>query len=123
MMSLPMAHPTGLQMTEHRNHTSALAQLTKFCGLGHLGNGQLIDDEGSVPFDPLSFEIFTHIPLSGGTAWSWHLKATLKHSEIVPGSAVAASFRLPSSCPKVPKQMLVQISSRDLSHTIAPSSL
>ena len=86
---------------EQRSPTSALTQLIEHC---KLDPGLLGDDdhhEQQAPLDPSSLEFFTHIPLSGGTAWSWHLMATHTRDEIVPGSAVAASFRLPSSCPKV----------------------
>ena len=41
--------------------------------------------------NPDSVETFVHIPRMGGTAWSWHLRATYK-GKVAPGSRDAAIF-------------------------------
>ena len=90
----------AVHLTEpHQNHASTLTQLTRWCQLHEVVHHDT--ESPSLAATPTSFELFSHIPLSGGTAWSWHLKATHEQHEIVPGSAVAAGFRLPTSCPKV----------------------
>ena len=53
---------------------------------------------------PSSLEFFSHIPFTGGSAWSWHLLATFAPKEVGAGSNVAGGLRL--SCTSEEKKDL-----------------
>ena len=67
-------------------------QRTLKCGLPNVTDFSSNNDMAQ------SLQLFAHIPQSGGTAWSWHLKSVYHPSEIVPGSEVAGRFQLPNGC-------------------------